>query len=114
MKLLGTILLLVLFGAGAAHAEAVDTTCANGSFPTEHSIGLAKVGAGDHLVFLKDSDGCPNAQASCLQRAYVVAGDQLLTGRTFGDYTCAFYPSPGGGTAGWVPTARLSALPVPA
>ena len=112
MKLLGTIFLLTLLGASATRAQPVDLSCSNGSFPGERTIGLAKVSGGDHLVFLKDSDGCPNAQSSCLQRAYVVGGDQLLTGRTFGAYICAFYPSPGGGSAGWVPSARLSALAV--
>jgi hypothetical protein len=114
MKLLGTILLLALLAASASRAQPVDLSCSNGSFPTERAVGLAKVSGGERLVFLKDSDGCPNAQASCLQRAYVVGGDQLLTGRTYGAYICAFYPSPGGGSAGWVPSARLSALPVDA
>jgi hypothetical protein len=112
MKLLGTILLLALLATSAARAQAVDVSCSNGSFPAERAIGLAKVTGGERLVFLKDSDGCPNAQPSCLQRAYVVSGDQLLTGRSFGAYVCAFYPSPGGGSAGWVPSARLSALAV--
>jgi hypothetical protein len=112
MKLLGTILLLALLGAGAAGAQPVDLSCSNGSFPTERAVGLAKVSGSTHLVFLKDSDGCPNAKPSCLQRAYVLGGDQLLTGRTYGAYTCAFYPSPGGGSAGWVPSARLSAAAV--
>jgi hypothetical protein len=112
MKLLATIVLLAVLGASAVRAQAVDLSCSNGSFPTERKIGLAKVTGGDRLVFLKDSDGCPNPQASCLQRAYVVVGDEMLTGRTFGAYTCAFYPSPGGGSAGWVLSARLSALAV--
>jgi hypothetical protein len=115
MKLLGTILALALAFASAARAQAPDMTCRNGSFPTtEKSIGLATVVGADHLAFLNDTDGCPNETAACRQRAYVVAGNVLLTGRGSGPYVCAFFPNRVGGSAGWVQRARLSLLPVPA
>ena len=112
MKLPGIVFLLALIGAPAAHAQAQDMMCRNGLFPSESTIGMAKVAGTDKLFFLNDSDGCPNETAACRQRAYVVGGDQVLTGRTVGAYVCAFYPSRGGGSAGWVQTARLTPLPV--
>jgi hypothetical protein len=114
MKLLGTIFLLAFAGAAAAHAQAAEEPCANGNFSAERDISLAKVVGADHLVFLNDGDGCPSEAASCRQRAYVVAGDQVLTARKAGAYVCAFYPSRGGGSAGWVQSARLSPLPIEA
>jgi hypothetical protein len=115
MKLLWSILALTLACAGAARAQAPDMTCRNGSFPTtETSIGLAKVVGADKLFFLNDTDGCPNETAACRQHAYVVAGNQLLTGRSAGPYVCAFFANRVGGSAGWVERARLVPLPVPA
>lgn len=115
MKLLGAILALALGCATAARAQAPDMTCRNGSFPTtEKSIGLAKVVGADRLVFLNDTDGCPNETPACRQRAYVVTGNVLLTGRGSGPYVCAFFPNRVYGSAGWVQRARLSPLPVPA
>jgi hypothetical protein len=99
MKFMGTIFLLAFAGAAAAQAQPADEPCANGAFPSERDIGLAKVVGADHLVFLNDGGGCPSEAATCRQRAYVVAGDQVLTGRRTGVYVCAFYPSRGGGSA---------------
>lgn len=114
MKLFATLLALMLAATTAAHAQAPDMTCRNGSFPaTEKSIGLAKVVGADRLVFLNDTDGCPNETVACRQRAYVVAGNQLLTGRSAGLYVCAFFANRVGGSAGWVERSRLSPLPVP-
>jgi hypothetical protein len=115
MKLCGAVLLLGLMIASAARAQAPDLTCRNGSFPqTETSIGLAKVVGAGRLTFLEDTDGCPGPAAACRQRAYVVAGDRLLTGRRRGEYVCAFFANRGGGSAGWVERARLGPLPVDA
>ena len=92
-----------------------DGTCRNGSFPTNNTIfGLAKVAGSARLAFLSDMDGCPNASARCRTRSYVVTGDTVLTGRTRGPFICAFFPNKGGGTAGWVETARLARTPVSA
>jgi hypothetical protein len=112
MKLPGMVFLLALMGAAAAHAQAPDMTCANGQFASEAAIGQAKVAGTDKLYFLNDSDGCPSEAATCRQRAYVIGGDAVLTGRTVGAYICAYYPSRGGGSAGWVETARLTPQPV--
>ena len=112
MKLAGMFFLLALMGAAAARAQAPDTICANGEFPSEATIGQAKVAGAGRLYFLNGGDGCPSEAATCRQRAYVVGGDMVLTGRTLGAYTCAFYPNRVDGSAGWVETARLTAQPI--
>jgi hypothetical protein len=111
MKLPGIIFLLAVLSATVARAQAPDMSCGN-DFSSEKSIGLAKVVGADHLIFLKDTDGCPSEAAACRQRAYVVGGDRLLTSRTVGPYVCALFPNRLGGNSGWVPTARLTPLPV--
>jgi hypothetical protein len=112
MKLLGTVFLLTVLGASAARAQPSDAPCVNGAVPTERDLGLAKVVGAGRLNFLNEGPGCPSEAATCRQRAYVVSGDLLLTGRSAGAYVCVFYPNTGGGSAGWVQSARLARLPV--
>jgi hypothetical protein len=102
---------VVLLAASSARA-ADDGTCRNGDFPTEQGrFGLAQVTGAGRLPFLDDTNGCPNETAACRARGYVVTGDVLLTGRIQGAYVCAFYPSRGGGSAGWVRRDRLASQP---
>jgi hypothetical protein len=111
MKRLGIAIFLALSWAVAARAD--DLSCRNGGFPAEEKIiSLAKVEGADRLYFLTDTDGCPGEDVRCRQRAYVVAADVLLTGRGHGPYVCAFYPSRGGGSAGWVRRDRLAPMPI--
>jgi hypothetical protein len=113
MRLAAIVVLASLVLCGGARAADDDLSCRNGSFPSdEKSIGLARVEGAGRLNFLQDVDGCPNDEARCRQRAYVVGGDELLTGRSHGPYVCAFYANRVGGSAGWVPSSRLTALPV--
>lgn len=103
---------LFLLFASAAQAEEYDF-CRNGLFPAEPPFALAEVVGKDRLHFLDDMDGCPDkGVVACKGRAYVVPGDRVAVSRTHGDYTCAFYPGKGGGTAGWVETRRLVPVPV--
>ena len=113
MKFLTLAVLSSVLLAGAACAADDDLICRNGTFPIdEKAIGVARVDGAAHLNFLEDTGGCPNEEARCRQRAYVVGGDQLLTGRGHGPYVCAFFANRVGGNAGWVPQSRLTALPV--
>ena len=116
MRLLALSLCLALCAAASVRAAADDDGfCRNGGFPTEQQrYGLATVTGAERLAFLDDMDGCPNEQARCRQRAHVVAGNRLLTGRAKGPYVCAFFPNRGGGSAGWVRTDRLSSVSVDA
>ena len=40
-------------------------------------------------------------------------GDVVIINRTRQGHVCAFYPSPGGGTAGWIASRRVELLPNP-
>lgn len=110
--------LAVLFLAGAVSASAGESDdgrwCRNGLFPTEPPFALARIAGKGRAWFLEDDDGCPGHGASCRQGSYVVPGDTVLTNRTKGAFTCAFFPNRAGGSAGWIDTDRLQPLPVSA
>lgn len=106
------IVALALGFAGATAAAQDDGTCRNGLFPAQNpEFGRAKVEGAGRAYFHYDMDGCPSLSASC-RRGYVVPGDTVVTGRTIGAFVCAYYPSKGNSTAGWIEAARLRALPV--
>lgn len=105
--------LLLASGATASAEPAEDWDfCRNGLFPEEPPFAHAQVTGQGQLRFLEDMDGCLDKGATCPARGYVIPGDRVLTSKVHGAYTCAFYPGRGGGTAGWVETARLRPLPV--
>jgi len=109
---------LALLCATGARAQEADW-CRNGLFPTEPPFRLAEVMGAERLHFLDDADGCPDKAGgddpgACRTRSYVVPGDVVVVNREHGDYLCAFYPSKGGGTAGWVEAVRLQLLAVDA
>jgi hypothetical protein len=110
------MLVLTLTAAGTARAEVSDDDyCRNGMFTQAlPNIGLARVITSTRLYFLEDMDGCPNAEARCRQKSYVVKGDRLLIAAARGAYVCAMYPNKSGGVAGWVRADGLVAEPAPA
>lgn len=109
--LTGLIAVAALTCAAPARAAAPDEVCRNGSFPeTElRSLGLARVVGGGQVHFLEDGKpNCPREDKACEQRAYVVRGDEVITGRVRGPFTCAFFPNRVGGSAGWVKSSDLA------
>jgi hypothetical protein len=97
---------------GAAPPDDFDPMCRNGLFPSEPPFALAKVNdVNKRAVFHEDMDGCPWKGADCGSRAYAVPGDTVIVSKVHDGFACAFYPSKGGGTAGWVPSLQLSLLP---
>jgi hypothetical protein len=104
---------MLLALASPAFAEVADDGfCRNGGFPSENKdFGLSVVTAG-RAYLLDDMDGCPSASDRCRQRAYVVQGNEVLTGRTKGDYVCAYFPNKGGGSAGWIDRKQLKSQAV--
>src|SRR5689334_3298362 len=96
--------------AAPASAAVDDGTCRNGGFPIENTdFGLAIIKGAGRAYLLYDMDGCPNTSPQCRKagEGYVFRGDRVVTGRTTGDYVCAYYPSRGGGSAGWIDKSRL-------
>lgn len=87
--------------------------CRNGAFTDDAGeFGLARVAGakGERAYFYGDEEGCPGPEAKCRQKAYVVAGDELVVSRRLGDWVCSWYqPARGHETVGWLP-ARLLAL----
>lgn len=109
----GLALILALGQAPAALAQADDGSCRNGMFAEENdSFGLARIIGKDKARFHGDMDGCPMLSAACLQTTYVVPGDRVVTGRSKGAFTCVYFPNKVGGTAGWMLSTRLAALPI--
>ena len=87
--------------------------CRLGTFSYKPRVsGLAVVTGAGPLMFGIDGVGCPSSQAQCLTRAYVVAGDQVLTAGRSGDYVCALFPNAKGGSAGYIPASRLAPRPI--
>lgn len=114
MSLRPLCLLAALLPLSAVASESADGgTCRNGIFASEQSnFAQAKVIGPQRLYLLGDTDGCPaKGEPACRQRAYVVTGDTVVTGRDLGGYRCAFFPNKVGGSAGWVDSKRLQTLP---
>ena len=110
MKIVLVGLVAVLGLATVARAE-----CQVGTFSFQPpAVGLAIVTGAGPAPFLRDGPGCPTADDRCRSRTYVVAGDRVVTAARSGDYVCAYFPNARGGTAGYLPAARLSARAVDA
>ena len=81
--------------------------------PSEPPFALADVNASaKRATFHDDADGCPWQGKTCASGANVVPGDTVIVSKIRDGYACAFYPSKGGGTAGWVPSIQLDLRPL--
>jgi len=100
--------LFVALGAATARAEPAPITC--DLFQMSQPDRAQVIGA-DRLHFVKDGDGCPDDEASCQERSYVMPGDVLLTGVDNDGFTCAYFPNHARGVWGWVKSDRLKPLP---
>jgi hypothetical protein len=106
-------LLAPLVCLGAAPPDGFDATCRNGLFMQDPPFALATVNRVDkRAYFHEDSQGCPWQGRACPTRAYVIPGDTVILSKIRNGFACGFYPSPGGGTAGWLATRQLNLQPV--
>jgi hypothetical protein len=97
---------------GAAFA-ADPVLCRNGLFNQLEGIHLAKAtpdATGKVHFRNDDSAKCP-ADASCAEKAYVVAGDQLLASKEYGGWVCAWYFSKKHEYVGWIRPTVSTPLP---
>jgi hypothetical protein len=95
-----------LAGCGIASAFERQWRCGKG-LSASSPAGVAVVTGAGRAYFHGDAAICPNRQAYCLKRAYVIAADHVLTGGSQGGYTCVFAPSKSTTTSGWIETNRL-------
>ena len=104
---------LMLMVAAPASAAIENGECRNGAFPRESSsFGLAIIKGVGRAYLFDDATGCPTPSSRCKSWGYVLPGNRVITGHPWGDRVCAYFPSRGGGTAGWVDKSRLDPLAV--
>jgi hypothetical protein len=117
---LGALLVLCCAGVSASAQDEGNPAnwCRNGAFARDsEEFRTARVNGrkGSRVHFSGDEEGCPGASAKCRQKAYLVAGNEVLTSRAFGDWVCAWYqPARGSETVGWLPADRLAVAGPPA
>jgi len=84
--------------------------CRNGAFPREnidYSLGTIKAKKGERVHFYGDDENCPNA-GNCRQKSYLIAGNQVIVSRKFGNWVCGWYqPKKGTPTVGWIFSKNL-------
>ena len=103
-------------GAGQALAqEALGACDVTDDLLADGESGLYQVRAGrSRLHFLKGGDekpGCPQENAGCTARAYLLPGDPVVVTRTEGNFVCAGFAPPkqaNAVTSGWLPAAALA------
>ncbi len=85
--------------------------CRNGLFTDEdgeYRIAQVKGNKNERTYFYGDEEDCPDGE-NCRQKAYLIAGDEVIVSKTYGDFSCVwFQPAKGNETVGWIQTARLT------
>ena len=105
---------LLFFAAMIASSAFADDEnfCRNGFFPSDKQmITLMRATGSPRTYLLWDGEGVPGCPADIKKchGGYVLAGQEVLAGKTFGKFTCVFYPNNSGGSAGWVSVDELKA-----
>jgi hypothetical protein len=99
--------------SGVLHAQPpppdAPFSCDGDDATTPQTTAMAEIQGHGRVYFVRGSGGCPDAGPSCAEKAYVIPGNKVLTGRPSGEYVCAFYPNRHGGSSGWLPRERLKA-----
>ncbi|WP_291688253.1 hypothetical protein [Bradyrhizobium sp.] len=117
-------LLLTVLTAGSASAyDPYDPRNCNGfEWDDKRALVVQKVTARPRVSFVKSpydddfkAETCPASTEACRQKAYLVAGDLVLTGKTLGSFTCISYQEKKQMWAtGWLPgTALTPVAPMP-
>jgi hypothetical protein len=87
--------------------------CRNGFFARESSdYKLAKIKGktGEKIYFYGDDGDCPNGK-NCRRKSYLMAGDEVIVSRTFGNWACSwFQPKKGSETVGWISLENIDYL----
>jgi hypothetical protein len=123
----GSLLAAVLTAGPTFAYDAYDPHNCNGvDWNDTRALVVSKVIAKPRANFIKspyDDDfkagSCPADTEACHKTSYLINGDLVLTGKTFGAFTCVSYQSPKAKkqvwTTGWLPSAALEPVwPMPA
>jgi hypothetical protein len=109
-------LIIASAAVSSARADEGPNDCLGVDFDFKKPMAVAKIDDA-RVSFVKsafDGASCPSDASSCRQKAYLVAGDLVLTGKTQGPYTCVSYTSLGARkanwTTGWIPSSALSSV----
>ncbi|MDH3495028.1 MAG: DUF3298 and DUF4163 domain-containing protein [Acidobacteriota bacterium] len=74
---------------------------------TEYKLASVKGRKNTRAYFYGDEGSCPFGK-DCKHGAYVVAGDELIVQREYGDFSCVWYqPAKGSETVGWVRSDQI-------
>lgn len=109
---LAFVLTAAFFVTGVSARESYD--CRNGLFPAhEGDFSLARVAPdAKKSYFRADTDGCPEA-AHCVQKTYLVPGDEVLVAQQDEDWSCAWYFGKKREFVGYLPRRELKPVDVP-
>lgn len=105
---------VLLFALANAADAAEPELCRNGIFPAQQTMfGLARVVGAPRTYLRSDIAPCPDENATCRGRAYVLPGDTVITGAPSGRYLCVFFAGSAGGSAGYVRRDEIATQPTP-
>lgn len=94
----------------AAANEQAATVCRNGLFAAEQqSLQVATLlgAAQQRFTFHRDDAPCPDDSEGCRQRAYLLAGDEVLISKVVGNWACAWFVGKKRETVGWLKASDL-------
>ena len=113
MRLAKTFILLTLFTISAfAQLEGnPENWCRDGFFTRDtddFKIGRVTGVTNERAYFYKDDpEDCPEGK-NCTAKSYLVTGDEVVAGRSFGTKVCVWFPPRKGyPTVGWLDSSRL-------
>ncbi len=116
-------LILLVLGTFGVHGQTDESPedgnppnwCRNGHFPgykTEFRVSRITGAKNSRSYFYKDGGKCPEGN-DCREIAYVIAGDEVIIAKTYGEFSCAwFQPKKGNATVGWIKTVDLAGIEI--
>lgn len=85
--------------------------CRNGLFTrqtADFKLAYVKGKRNQRTHFYGDENDCPNS-VNCKKKSYLITGDEVIIGRTYNGFACAWYqPKKGSETVGWLPIKNLT------